>query len=307
MTDKAEWLRRRRMGIGSSDAASIHAASPYMTELELYNDKVGIEKAESNNFIKDKGNEYEPKARAQFEADWNSKRDIKTTFQPIELTHLELSFLKANLDGLSEDRETFIEIKFVGKDIFESEIIPKHYWMQIQHQYLVSGAKQAYFVFFIMKEEKYPSTDNPFATRTVMHLKSKFIAKDEMFLKEHVAKCAAFWNRVSMRNPPPPSDKDYIELNGYDDLIKQYAALKRQADELETLLSKAKEKLISVCTHPRMKRGNVRIQQITQKGTINYKDLLNEEEIKNAIEENGIDIESFRAPEKSFFKISVND
>lgn len=286
---KEEWLKRRRMGIGSSDAASIHHKSPYMTELELYNEKTGLEIKEQKSFITERGHEYEPKARLLFEADWNSKRGAKESFSPRETTHSELNFLKANLDGISEDGKYFIEIKYVGKEVYESEIVPDHYWMQIQHQYLVTNAKEAYYV----------------TTQDGLSIKTKFVPKDEVFLKEHMTKCAEFWNRVIMKKPPEPTEKDYVELLGQDDLIKTYEHLKNQLETIEVLVEKTKEKIISSLTHPRMKRNNFKIQKVNHSGSINYKELLNNEDLKEFLEENLIDIESYRSPEKSYYKISI--
>lgn len=288
---REEWLKERKKGIGSSDAPALHHKSPYLTEYECYMDKVSPTLEEKTGYIMEKGNTYEPKIRALFETDWNLGHTVKTTFAPKNVSLPDFPFIKASLDGISACGKYIIEAKFVGKEVYDSGLVPDNYYIQIQHQLLASGAEEAYFACTTNGEE-------------IRHIR---ILPDEKFMTFHLVKCQIFWERVMSKNPPPLSDNDFKEIKGHDILVAKYIACKREQNEVEERLNDLKEKIISILDHPKMFKGAFKIQKVVSRGNINYKEVLKEESIAEAIEENGIDLESFRAEDKVFYKISTGE
>ena len=62
---------------------------------------------------------------------------------PAVIESLEHKHLMASLDGLSDDKKTIFEAKYMGKErlsLVKDGIIPKHHSIQVQTQLLVSGA-----------------------------------------------------------------------------------------------------------------------------------------------------------------------
>ena len=110
-TDK--WLEWRRKGIGASDAPVIMGLSKFQTPIELFDIKLGRVVSDSApNFIQAKGNRLEPIARAKYELMENI--DMK----PALCQHVEYEYMRASMDGLTENRKRGLEIKYLGKKLY---------------------------------------------------------------------------------------------------------------------------------------------------------------------------------------------
>jgi putative phage-type endonuclease len=96
--ERTEWLKKRKLSIGSSDAPAIHGKSPYLTELQLYNDKTSDVIDEKSSYVMEMGNRLEPEARKLFAAEYNLIHGRDETFSPKMLTHSECQFMTASLD-----------------------------------------------------------------------------------------------------------------------------------------------------------------------------------------------------------------
>lgn len=272
-SDRQAWLQWRRSGIGSSDAAAVHGCSPYKTPLELYEDKFSelsdnIE--EETSFVMERGNQFEPIARKLFAAEWaiqNLDRDGEE-FAPRRAVSADLPILICSLDGCTKECDETIEIKYQGAEAHERVAdeklpirggrVPEHYWMQCQHNLLVTGAKWCWFISY-----------NPKAAQNLLYVK---VLPDVEFFKLHIEKCAEFWANGQKGIEPPPTDKDYVLLRtkGAKLIAKRMEALKRQKKEIEAEYDALEEELLKMVTHPRMRVGALRINQITKQGSIDY-------------------------------------
>lgn len=141
-----EWLDWRNSGIGGSDIFYLVAGEQEMLEQLAYHKIHDI----SFNFSKttrdamERGHTLEPVARKLIE----EVSGIKFETECLEL--IENPFIKVSLDGISANRKTIIEIKCLGlkthDDVARTDVIPERYWLQIQFQLYVSGARRALYV-----------------------------------------------------------------------------------------------------------------------------------------------------------------
>lgn len=142
-----EWLIWRRQGIGASDAPIIMRQSPYSTPFELWQEKVGLTAGFAGNYATERGQRLEPKARAAYEILYDMD------MPPMLVEHKDRPHFRASLDGANEERKILLEIKCIGAATFldakENKVIPRHHWIQIQHQLMVTGYKEAhYFAYY---------------------------------------------------------------------------------------------------------------------------------------------------------------
>lgn len=284
--ERQEWLAWRHSGIGSSDAASVHGKSPYKTKLQLFHEKKEFLAPDNKaNFVQQKGIDLEPKLRGWFSSQYFLHQGVDDPFEPALIQMAEYPFMKASLDGITKCRKGFIECKYVGKKIFESGEIPEHYWIQMQHQYLVSNCD---FAFMVM------GTD-------ANNMKFIPVNRDQAFIEKHLMECERFWQIVMENKAPPASDKDYVPVDEeHETLIaKKYIALKKQLDAVEEELNKYKEKLITKIqgVNKRVEvAGLLRVVQIESKGTVDY---------KKVPELQGVDLEPYRGPSRTSFRVEI--
>lgn len=136
--ESEEWVAWRESGLGSSDAAAIMGVSPYKSRAQLFKSKAYplVGKEREDNEAMRRGRRLEPKARGYYE----QVTGIKT--RRVCVLHDDLDWLKASLDGLSEDDRIVLEIKCIKKDYHALALagrIPPLYYPQLQHQLIATG------------------------------------------------------------------------------------------------------------------------------------------------------------------------
>jgi len=145
-----EWLEWRKTGITASEIAAILGLSPYKTPWQVWAEKTGLippGDLSKNPFVA-AGVALEDTARQLFEQRHN---DI---LLPFCVKSVEHPFLKASLDGLSQNNEP-VELKVPSESTWEkvntdgenSEAY-QLYYPQVQHQMLVTGASRGWLVFY---------------------------------------------------------------------------------------------------------------------------------------------------------------
>ncbi len=147
--DRQAWLRWRANGLGSSDAAVIMGVDLYRNRQQLWEEKLNPSFDERpKNWAMEMGVKLEPIARAKFNHWYREQMDDKITFDAMNVEHFNRKYLKASLDLAygHEKVNVFGEIKFQGKyDYIYNHVPDKNFW-QVQHQFMVTGAKVGYFV-----------------------------------------------------------------------------------------------------------------------------------------------------------------
>ena len=143
------WLDERKYGIGASEAASVLGMSKWKSNLELWEEKVGLRQPED---IGDKpyvkyGHDAEPHLRALFALDHPElKTELVSPFKIVR--NDEHPFIFATPDGELEERDTGrkggLEIKTTeilnpGQWANWKDQIPQQYYCQVCHQMLATG------------------------------------------------------------------------------------------------------------------------------------------------------------------------
>lgn len=291
--NRQEWLQWRQKGIGSSDVPIIMGVSPYATALELYETKIAdtVEEDETNQFIKDVGNEIEPKIRSLY--------SIMTgiDFQ-VALMEMEGFPLRSSLDGICPNKEILIEIKLLGKEDYEGSLkgkVPERYYPQMQQQLLVSKGKVNRLIGY--PYSKYKETKKI----ELENLSIVEVTPDIPYQETMMTECLKFWKHVTDKKPPIPSAKDYKTLRGYAAKVKYWKQLKEDADIIAEKMEQVRAEIIAAAVkanHPRFVCAGVRIRQESRAGSVNY---------KNIPELKGVNLDKYRGAGSVFWKMEIEE
>ncbi len=147
-TAEDRWLKRRMSGIGASEAASAIGESPWCSAVELYGRKRGLIEPLEQTERMDWGNRLEPAIVAKF-IEVTGRAVVNDGKRRI-WRHKEHSWMIATLDrrqvytpeSPSDVRgHGVLEVKNVSAYARDdwTEGVPRHYWVQVQHQLAVTG------------------------------------------------------------------------------------------------------------------------------------------------------------------------
>lgn len=299
MTDRQKWLEWRQKGIGSSDAPIIMGKSPWKTKFELYEEKVAetVEEDDSNSYIKQKGNEFEPRVRALYELLTDDE------YPEARVQSEQFEFLRASLDGRSKKYpEKLIEIKLLGLEDWtamkELSKVPEKYVPQVQHQLLVANAEVCVVLGYLYeKGAKAVEVDN---------LCTIPIYTDLQYQGQLLEEEVKFWDCVTKKKPPILGDKDYAPLKGHAKILnawrKQKLKVEKEAEKLDVL----REQLIAAATakgHPRFEQNGVRMRIESRAGSVDYKKVLKYYELNPDAEF----LDKFRGKGSTSWKIEALD
>ena len=134
--DSEKWLQWRQNGIGASDAATIMGENKYSTYANLLVEKITSKVRKKPNEAMVRGKRFEPRARDSY---------IKRTgisVSPHCIQSLEFEWMRASLDGFSENLDSAVEIK-CGKSTYavvkKHRDVPRNYFGQLQHILAITG------------------------------------------------------------------------------------------------------------------------------------------------------------------------
>lgn len=189
-----EWLDYREKGLGASDAAVIMGASPYKTIKQLWDDKLGQGEPFIMNAAVQNGIDLEPKARHEFEIATGLK------VKPLCAIHKKYDWLRASLDGCTEDGKITLEIKCPSFPALHNKIIrtgqvPTYYYPQVQYQLLVTSPTSKVGLYW-----------------TYMKSMGGFIVEippNKTYQKELFSRAQKLWNHVISKTEPDP--RDFLE------------------------------------------------------------------------------------------------
>lgn len=130
------WLQWRQQGLGASDAPTIMGENRYKSPAQLLAEKRNPLREVVLNPAMILGHQLEPEARARY------MDRVGREVRPLCLQSTLHPWLRASLDGLSDDHETAVEIK-CGESAYrwasQSRMVPDHYYGQLQHILAVTG------------------------------------------------------------------------------------------------------------------------------------------------------------------------
>lgn len=175
-----QWLKWRQEGIGGSDACVLMGDVNWSNPSQLMAQKLGIAENVDNERMK-RGRELEPRARQLYEL------LTGRTMRPICVIHDKYPWLRASLDGISDDHQIVLEIKCPSENAHRKALrgtYPYYYRAQLQHQLLITEAPTLHYWSFT-DSETFPLNQR-FAlvvVRPEPEYQAKLFKKAERFMK----------------------------------------------------------------------------------------------------------------------------
>jgi len=198
--DRGEWLAERKSGIGGSDAAAVLGLNPFMSPLELFEDKraeVVIDEQPTGPMLR--GIYLEPVAAELYKE--KTGRNIRK--QPLR-RHREHEFMIANVDRQimrGGDRSEFyvdetgtLEIKCPGLSVMskvKAHGLPDYMIVQLMHYLGVLGYEWGSFCLF--NAERWD----------IIHFD---LEADQEFIGSLVEAEEEFWMKYVLTGTPPPEN-----------------------------------------------------------------------------------------------------
>ncbi len=229
-----EWHALRANRLGASDSNIIMNQGKKITPLMLWKEKALGEKIDNSGaeFIFAKGHRIERKLRNIAEMLFD------TDLPSIVAISDEYEFLLASMDGYSSSLSATWECKYCGQDdydkVAEGEML-MHYYPQVQHQLMLSGAQ--YCIFMVATDNKESEKDSSFPYKYA-YIK---VEPDINYMKnELLPALVEFQQMVENKIRPDVGDKDIVNLDDNEPLIELLAEYQQCKIQLEQVENKEK-------------------------------------------------------------------
>lgn len=203
LSSREEWLGVRKHYIGGSDASAVLGMNPYKSNLELWQEKVGIVQPEDigeKPYVK-YGHEAETLLRELFALDFP---EYEVGYEENNIWFNDAyPFAHASLDGWLKDqdgRKGILEIKTTNilqsmqKEKWDHQI-PDNYYIQVLHYLMVTG-----FDFAVLKAQ----LKFDFGGDILLHTKHYKIERSDALEDIELLKSSEkeFWKYVQSRKRP---------------------------------------------------------------------------------------------------------
>lgn len=263
-----EWLKWRKGGIGSSDAASIlKEPTAFGTPYQVW-ESILFGEEKKANFAMKGGRILEAPARKEF------NRLLGVTTESANVENINDPWLRASLDGLDADGKVMVEIKVPGRvdhSIAMNDRVPDKYYIQCQHQLAVTGLPGMYYFSFDGTEGK-----------------SVEVIRDETLIKRLFEEEKKFWELVLSETPPPLTEKDYINMENHcewSELTSRWRELNSTLKSCEQEEKTIRERLRAIAKEKSARGNGITFTKVTCLGNVDY---------KKAFEEHNIPMEDYR-------------
>jgi len=292
------WLEWRKTGIPASEIAAILGLSPYKTPWAVWAEKTGFNLPEdlSNNPFVAAGVALEDTARQAFE----QKHD--DLLLPVCVESTKYPFLKASLDGLSQDNVP-VELKVPSESTWdkvnadgENSEAYKLYFPQVQHQLLVTGASHGWLVFYRDGELR------------------EFCIEPDPTMQDAIVKTAsAFWQSI-VDGKEPAKDPERDVFHPDDDERAQWEPAAQHwlecSAELKSLEQRVKEvkaeqtKQLGIMktlmgTFMHAEASGLKVARFPVRGTVDYDRLMADKGISPD------ELETYRKPGREGCKVTA--
>ena len=200
---RAEWLKNRRHGIGSSDAAAIMGLSPWGSALSVFVDKLGLE--ESPDVVPEYmkwGHILEDPIAKEYTARTGRKLHNPgafTIYQNRNLPFLQVTpdrLILTDPDDVAVNAGDFGSLSIKTGGIFKAkewdDEPPIQYDVQFQHELLTLGLKWGSFAVLIGGQR----------------LQIMDVERNDTFCDILAGAEAEFWDRVLREDPPAADDSE---------------------------------------------------------------------------------------------------
>ena len=144
-----KWLEYRKQGIGGSDAGAVCGLNPYISPMQVYEDKTSVKTEDKDNEAMRQGRDLENYVARRFtEATGLKVKRANTMFYDEQNP-----FMLADVDRLVVGERAGLECKTVNlynADKWEDGNIPPHYKIQCYHYMAVLGMDAWYIAALIL-------------------------------------------------------------------------------------------------------------------------------------------------------------
>ena len=275
MAKSKEWHKRRRLGIGGSDAPVIIMGDshPFTTLQELWEDKLGILPPKKETAPMKRGTALEPLVLKLYA----EQTGRTTSTANINVNHPEHKFIIGNIDGwqkCEEKGDGIVEIKCPNMRTFmkcKREGPLDYYIIQVQHYLAASGAKYATIAIF---------------NAELWELLTFDIDRDEEFIAHLIEEECKFWDLVQSKTPPTVTAKEHkmpelkdmtdmvkMDSDGWADAVETYKMAKEMREEAEEIERDARNRianLMEVSKATLAEGGGLRAYYREQKGRVTF-------------------------------------
>jgi putative phage-type endonuclease len=287
-----EWHQWRKSLLTSTDAPMLLGVSPYVTPFKGWQRKLSLVEEQQETEAMRRGRRDEPIAREIF----NRRSGLKMESCVIESS--KYNFIGASLDGISSCDRYLLEVKSNNSEwhnlVATKKQIPEFHMYQVQHALLSSDnqAEKAYYGSY--HEEELAIVE---------------VFPDMAWYSVYLEKAREFWKKVVMFDPPPLSDKDYINRSSDEkwiDLSSKYEKVNDEIKRLEKEKESYKNSLIEIAESQSSCGNGIKLIKKNTKGRIDYDAILSLSEVDTILKQNQIDLEKFRKPTTSSWTILVD-
>ena len=268
---REEFLAERQGYLGASDMGAILGVDLYRTQLDVYNEKVGLSQPFAGNRHTERGLKLEDVAANLYTE--LTGRKLRRRNQA--LVHPEYPFLVGHIDRTAVGDKRIVEIKCPSLGNYKKiqrEGLPVSWIAQLQWYLLLSG---------------YPTGEWALFCADQFDLITFQIAADPELQAEMVKRAVAFWNNhIIPRIPPAPIDADKPKLEFQkvagnvtrrDDLafteaaqlLRDAYALKSESDDLMRL-AKTRIKEVVENEYGKYEGGGLRLHFSLSPGHLSF-------------------------------------
>jgi putative phage-type endonuclease len=248
---REEWLKDRKGGIGSSDAAGIMGMSQYSSPLKVWLDKTSDVIPDVDNRFTKAGRYLETPIAEWFKEETGLDVQMARDFvghEEVTVLHQEHDFIRATPDGWvtleGGDGLRLLDRDIRGRGLLEikntstykaadwDEKVPPMVYAQVQHQLLVLDCKWAFVAVLIGGNE----------------LRWFFVEADAEMQEEMLSKEITFWTTYVLTEEQPAAqsevDKQYLAMLYPEEEEDSEVHLSAEAAELdeEIILAQAEIK-----------------------------------------------------------------
>lgn len=250
-----KWHEMRKNGIGASDAVVIMGDSPWMTPMQLWEEKQGLGKPRAINSAMSRGTNLEEKARKSY----IEMTGIKMSPAVVKDSHYDFMF--ASLDGISDDNSLILEIKCPGKEDHELAVygqVPKKYHAQLQHQLAVTGLRMVHYFSF-------DGENGVIVT----------VERDNDYIANLIESEREFWECVKSFTPPPLCERDFNKRydNEWRFACVNWLNAKDNLKLAEKMEESMRQELISASQSMNSIGCGVKLQKIMRAGCVQYSEI----------------------------------
>ena len=278
-----DWFAARQGRLTASRVPAILGHSKYRTAddvlREMVRESYGYEREFQGNAATQWGNEQEPRARADYEADtghWVDEVGL--------VVHPEHDWLAASPDGLIED-DGYLEIKCP----YSGDMTAKPEWLvQLQFGLHVTGRSWGHLYIWTPERARIETVvvDSEFLERNRVSLEAFLARYQEAVESEEVAR--------------PHLEPLVVERDDdrWRDAASQFAEAKRVKEAAESDMKAAKERLAEMAGDKTTEGWGVRITPVTKSGGYDY---------RQAAQDAGADLEQYRKPGRTEYRVTVQE